>query len=82
MKPHRICMTHHLVLAYGLHKKMDVFVSPFGLLRLAHQALQLWIATMRGLCLIYPCCCRGRDTPMPLSSRNFTTGITSSTWPL
>ena len=35
MKPHRICMTHHLVLAYGLHKKMDVFVSPSGLLRLA-----------------------------------------------
>lgn len=27
MKPHRISMTHHLVLAYGLHKKMEVFVS-------------------------------------------------------
>ena len=26
MKPHRICMTHHLVLAYDLHKHMDVFV--------------------------------------------------------
>jgi len=27
MKPHRICMTHHLVLAYGLHKHMDIFRS-------------------------------------------------------
>ena len=27
MKPHRICMTHHLVLGYELHKKLDVFVS-------------------------------------------------------
>ncbi|PNW72318.1 hypothetical protein CHLRE_16g673150v5 [Chlamydomonas reinhardtii] len=25
MKPHRLAMTHHLVLGYGLHKKMDVF---------------------------------------------------------
>ena len=27
MKPHRLCMTHHLVLGYGLHKHMDVYVS-------------------------------------------------------
>lgn len=27
MKPHRLAMTHHLVLGYGLHKKMDVYVS-------------------------------------------------------
>lgn len=27
MKPHRIVMAHHLVLGYGLHKRMDVFVS-------------------------------------------------------
>mmetsp|Transcript_40359 Transcript_40359/g.72484 ORF Transcript_40359/g.72484 Transcript_40359/m.72484 type:complete len:443 (-) Transcript_40359:213-1541(-) len=25
MKPHRMCMTHHLVLGYGLHEKLDVF---------------------------------------------------------
>uniref|UniRef100_A0A3Q7IZG2 Histone deacetylase n=1 Tax=Solanum lycopersicum TaxID=4081 RepID=A0A3Q7IZG2_SOLLC len=25
MKPHRLCMTHHLVLAYGLHSKMEVY---------------------------------------------------------
>lgn len=27
MKPPRIAMTHHLVLGYGLHEKMDVYVS-------------------------------------------------------
>ena len=27
MKPHRLCMTHHLVLGYGLHKHMEVYVS-------------------------------------------------------
>lgn len=27
MKPHRLAMTHHLVLGYGLHKKLQVFVS-------------------------------------------------------
>eukprot|EP00850_Spirogloea_muscicola_P019369 SM000189S04086 [mRNA] locus=s189:244964:248735:+ [translate_table: standard] len=25
MKPHRLCMTHSLVLAYGLHKRMEIF---------------------------------------------------------
>lgn len=25
MKPQRIAMTHHLVLGYGLHKRMEVF---------------------------------------------------------
>jgi len=25
MKPHRLCMTHHLVLAYGLHDHLQVF---------------------------------------------------------
>jgi hypothetical protein len=27
MKPHRLAMTHQLVLGYGLHKHMDVYVS-------------------------------------------------------
>jgi hypothetical protein len=27
MKPTRMAMTHHLVLGYGLHKKMEVYVS-------------------------------------------------------
>lgn len=27
MKPHRLAMTHHLVLGYGLHEKMEMFVS-------------------------------------------------------
>ncbi|EIE27745.1 class I RPD3 type histone deacetylase protein [Coccomyxa subellipsoidea C-169] len=25
MKPHRLCMTHHLVLAYDLHKRLEVY---------------------------------------------------------
>lgn len=25
MKPHRLCLTHNLVLNYGLYKKMDVY---------------------------------------------------------
>lgn len=29
MKPHRLCMAHHLVLSYELHKKMEVYVSDF-----------------------------------------------------
>lgn len=27
MKPHRLCMTHSLVLAYELHHKLEVYVS-------------------------------------------------------
>ena len=27
MKPHRLAMTHSLVLAYGLHEGMEVYVS-------------------------------------------------------
>ena len=26
MKPHRLCMTHHLVMAYDLHKRMEIYV--------------------------------------------------------
>jgi histone deacetylase HOS2 len=25
MKPHRLTLTNHLVVGYGLHKRMDVF---------------------------------------------------------
>jgi acetoin utilization deacetylase AcuC-like enzyme len=27
MKPHRLAMTHHLVLSYDLHKHLEVYVS-------------------------------------------------------
>jgi len=27
MKPHRLCMTHHLVMGYELHKKMEIYRS-------------------------------------------------------
>lgn len=31
MKPHRIRMTHNLLLNYGLYRKMEIYVSiPFG----------------------------------------------------
>lgn len=30
MKPHRIRMTHSLVMNYGLYKKMEIYVSGFG----------------------------------------------------
>lgn len=29
MKPHRIRMTHSLVMNYGLYKKMEIYVSKF-----------------------------------------------------
>lgn len=29
MKPHRLCMTHHLVLSYELHEKMEIYVRIF-----------------------------------------------------
>lgn len=29
MKPHRIRMTHSLVMNYGLHKKMQIYVRSF-----------------------------------------------------
>jgi hypothetical protein len=27
MKPHRLKLTHHLLLTYGLYRKMEVYVS-------------------------------------------------------
>lgn len=30
MKPHRIRMTHSLVMNYGLYKKMEIYVSEFS----------------------------------------------------
>lgn len=30
MKPQRIAMTHDLILGYGLHEHMDVYVSVCG----------------------------------------------------
>lgn len=29
MKPHRIRMTHNLLLNYGLYRKMEIYVSAF-----------------------------------------------------
>lgn len=66
MKPHRLCMTHHLVLSYELHKKMEVYVS-------------CWVSVV-DLCLFFsssPSKCvpdcflewsSGHTKPTPLSS--------------
>lgn len=40
MKPHRIRMTHSLVMNYGLYKKMEIYVS-VKLLSHAQKALRL-----------------------------------------
>lgn len=40
MKPHRLCMTHHLVLSYDLHKQMEVYVS--NTCCLFHFYLYVW----------------------------------------
>ena len=32
MKPIRLDMTHHLIVGYGLHKHMEVYVRPGRLL--------------------------------------------------
>lgn len=31
MKPHRIRMTHNLLLNYGLYRKMEIYVSLFSM---------------------------------------------------
>jgi hypothetical protein len=36
MKPHRLVMAHHLVLAYDLHKRMEIYVrAPAGAVSVA-----------------------------------------------
>ncbi len=30
MKPHRLAMTHHIVVGYGLHEHMEVYVSSWA----------------------------------------------------
>jgi hypothetical protein len=45
MKPHRVRMTHNLVVNYGLYRQMEVFVS-FPVLRIsARLVLTLLAAT-------------------------------------
>lgn len=35
MKPHRIRMTHNLLLNYGLYRKMEIYVSIFVLINIS-----------------------------------------------
>lgn len=39
MKPHRIRMTHNLLLNYGLYRKMEIYVSIDGVVLLVHGGL-------------------------------------------
>lgn len=45
MKPHRLCMTHHLVLSYDLHKKMEIYVS--YICQLFHFYLYVWVSVAK-----------------------------------
>ena len=47
MKPHRLAMTHHLVLGYGLHEKMEVYVSACRL-QLAKQGMHAGLVAAPG----------------------------------
>ena len=38
MKPHRLCMTHHMVMAYDLHKRMSIYVRLAAATARAHPA--------------------------------------------
>jgi hypothetical protein len=51
MKPHRLCMTHSLVLAYGLHEKMEIYVSL--LLHLSFFLLLISSDTTHPISLLY-----------------------------
>ena len=69
MKPHRICMTHHLVLGYGLHKHMEVFVSHKFRTVLGKKSFALICAFLlncnlqsRGVSLLAPQCERDSRT--------------------
>lgn len=65
MKPHRITMTHHLVLAYELHDKFDMYVRSDkykGVHRYCLDVLQLsssiWCRCGAGVCHVltgFPC---------------------------
>jgi hypothetical protein len=55
MKPHRLCMTHHLVLAYDLPKRMEIYVRASAR-HAATLARPLRAAALRGAA---PCVPRG-----------------------
>ena len=55
MKPHRLVMTHHLVMSYDLHKRMEIYVrvvlsAPFdATLGLTHSP-RVFTAAPTGVC--------------------------------
>jgi hypothetical protein len=51
MKPHRLCMTHHLVMAYDLHKRMEIYVRT-AQRALAYRATNPSAARTRSPCTL------------------------------
>lgn len=48
MKPHRIRMTHNLLINYGLYQKMQIYVRRYGaVLSLTFLSVRLAAATRR-----------------------------------
>ena len=43
MKPHRIRMTHNLLLNYGLYRKMEIYVSRYCTLCMSIEFFQLHV---------------------------------------
>ena len=62
MKPHRLAMTHHLVLGYGLHKKMDVYVGMGVWMGVERH---LWGVECRGVKGVERCGCHLREWADP-----------------
>lgn len=76
MKPHRLALTHSLVLHYGLYKKMIVSIAPRG----EGGSVGCGVST-RGAELLTPvpsCQCRGLGCVAEFSVRKF---IWPFSWP-
>jgi hypothetical protein len=58
MKPHRLAMTHHLVLSYDLHKKMEVYVRAHT--RAPPRGVRGSLATIGAATRVDPSLDRGR----------------------
>lgn len=69
MKPHRLCMTHHLVLSYELHNKMEIYVKT-----LVSFYVKFSIFWMKSKGIEFICCyivrCRGLTRLILWSWRN------------
>ena len=60
MKPHRLCMTHHLVLSYELHKKMEIYVSHINRVFRFLYTLWVFVTKLFTICVAH---CINNDIP-------------------